>query len=153
MKITNLSWKVKYFDCNAQHIVDYDLFKGHYYKDFVKKLKKKCANKIEFSEAMNREMQYRFWSKCEWELILELDDNNHIWLNPWVGCRAPENVRIDVTENESFDWRTFIGTQCLRNSCAKIDVYDQLKYKWDEFITYLWTTRLPYERKHIKFEE
>ena len=33
-----LSWKVKYFNCNAQKIEDYDILKGRY-KDIVKKLR------------------------------------------------------------------------------------------------------------------
>ena len=146
-----LSWKVKVFDCNAQRIKDYDIFKGHY-KDFVKKLKKKCVTKEEFSEAMDREMMWMFWGRCEWELIIELDENNHIWLNPWVGCREPENVRINVTNNTDFDWQGFINTCHLHNNCEKIDVYSQLRYCWDAFITYLWTTRQKYERWHPKFE-
>ena len=148
-----LSWKVKIFDCNAQRIKDYDILKGHY-KDFVKDLKKKCASKEEFSKAMDREMMWMFWSRCEWELIIELDENNRIWLAPWVGCRNPEAVRIDVTNNTDFDWPGFMGTLILdRNNCDKIDVYDQLKYRWDEFITYLWTTRQKYERWNSKFDE
>jgi hypothetical protein len=146
------SWKVKYFNCNAQRIEDYDMLKGRY-KDFIKKLKKKCVNKAEFSEAMDREMMYRFWSRAEWELVIELSDDNRIWLNPWVGCREPADIRIDVTDAEDFDWRGFINTQYLHNNCQKIDVYDQLKYRWDDFITFLWTTRLKYERWHPKFEE
>lgn len=147
-----LSWKVKYFNCNAQRIEDYDIFK-YSYKDFVKKLKKTCVNKEEFSEAIEREMIYRFWSRSEWELIIEFDDEGHIWLNPWVGCREPANVRIDVTDDKDFDWRGFISTSHLRNNYAKIDVYDQLKYRWDELITYLWTTRQKWERWHPKFED
>lgn len=146
-----LSWKVKVFDCNAQQIKDYDILKGHY-KDFVKKLKKKCATKEEFSEAMDREMLHMFWSRCEWELVIELDDNDRIWLNPLVGCREPECVRIDVTDDNNFNWQGFINTLHLYNNCEKIDVYDMLKYRWDEFITYLWTTRQKYERWNEKFE-
>ena len=151
-KAETLSWKVKIFDCNAQKIKDYDILNGHY-KDFVKKLKKKCANKEEFSKAMDREMLHMFWSRCEWELVIELDENNNIWLNPWAGCREPERVRIDVTNDINFDWQGFISTLHLYNNCEKIDVYDMLKYRWDDFITYLWTTRQKYERGHPKFEE
>ena len=148
-----LSWKVKIFDCNAQKIKDYDILKGHY-KDFVKKLKKKCATREEFSKAMDREMMWMFWARAEWELILELENDNHIWLGPWVGCREPEAVRIDVTKDTSFDWQGFSKKQIINyQNCAKIDVYDQLKYRWDDFIAYLWTTRQKYERWDPKFEE
>lgn len=147
-----LSWKVKVFDCNAQKIKDYDIFNGHY-KDFVKKLKKKCATKEEFSEAMNREMMWMFWGRCEWELILELDDDDLIWLIPWVGCREPETVSIEVGADNTFDWLGFLKTKNLNSrDQVKIDVYDQLKYRWEDFITYLWTTRQKYERWSPKFD-
>ena len=123
----NLTWKVKYFNCNVQRIEDYDILKSQYSKDFIKKLKKECATKKEFSKAVDREMMYRYWSRSEWELIIKLDENKHIWLYPWVGCITPEEACIDVTEDESFNWQGFIGTQYLHNNEAKIDVYTQLK--------------------------
>ena len=99
-------------------------------------------------------MMYYYWSKCEWELIIEIDDNNRIWLNPWVGCIEPENVRIDVTGREGFDWEGFakehINKQIYKNK-AKIDVFDQLEWRWSEFIDYCWYTRLKYERNTPKF--
>ena len=100
-------------------------------------------------------MMWMFWARAEWELILEIDPtDNHIWLEPWVGCREPENVRIDITYAEDFDWQGFLKTKILNyQNCAKIDVYDQLKYRWDDFITYLWTTRQKYERWDPKFDE
>ena len=138
-----LSWKVKVFDCNAQKIKDYDIFKGHY-KDFVKKLKKKCTTKEEFSTAMDREMQWMFWARAEYELIMELDDNERIWLTPWVGCREPEKVRIDITDDIFFYWRDFaekhIERQIYGNK-AKIDVFDQVEYEWDRFVDYVWENR------------
>jgi len=149
----HLSWVVVYYDCNAQKIKPYDILKSR--EDFIKQLKKRCATKEEFSERMRGEMMYRYWSKCEWELIIEIDENDHIWLKPWVGCRDPENCNIDVTDWENgFDWRKFakkhIGDQVYRNK-AKIDVYDQLRWRWDEFIDYCWYTRLRYERDDAKF--
>ena len=149
-----LSWKVKYFNCNAQRVEDYDILKGHY-KDFVKKLKKKCANIEEFSIAMDREMRWMFWARAEYELILELDtEDNYIWLGPLVGCREPECARIDMTNCEDFDWRGFLDTLKLNyQNCAKIDIYAQLRFRWEEFITYLWTTRQKYERWNSKYEQ
>lgn len=151
-----LSWKVKNFDVNKQVIEDYDILK--YREDEIKKLKKKCETKEKFAEQLRRECMYRFWSKCEWELIIEVDDNNRIWLNPWCGCREPEKVRIDVTNDISFDWKGFatehINKQIFKNE-AKIDVYDQLIYgdQFEKLVDYLWYTKLKYERKHPKFDK
>lgn len=148
----NLSWTVLYYDCNAKKIKPYNILK--YRQDFLKKLKKQCDTKEEFSEKMRREMMYYYWSKCEWELIISIDENNRIWLTPWAGCVNPEEVKIDVTDNTDFDWSGFaqkhIESQVFNNK-AKIDVFDQLQYRWTEFIDYCWYTRLKYQRDHIKF--
>ena len=147
-----LSWLVLYHNPNTDKIEYYNILK--YTEDFIKKLKKKCDNKKDFSEKMRQEMMYYYWSKCEWELVVEIDNDNHIWLNPWVGCRKPENVRIDVTDREDFDWKGFakehINKQIYENK-AKIDVFDQLEWKWNEFIDFCWYTRLKYERNNPKF--
>ena len=146
------SWLVKNFDFNKQAIIDYDVLK--YREEQIKKMKKKATTKEEFSEMLRGEFQWQYWSRAEYELIIEIDDGR-VWLMPWVGCREPNKVRIDVTDDNSFDWRGFaethLGNQTYKNE-AKIDVFDQLDYVWDEFITYLWTTRLKYERKNSKFD-
>lgn len=146
-----LSWKVKNFDCNKQAILDYDVLK--YREELVKKLKKKSVTKEEFAEVMRREMHWQYWSSSEYEVIIEIDDGR-IWLKPWVGCRNPDEIKIDVTDDQSFDWRGFaneyIGKQIYKNE-EKIDIFDQLQWKWDEFIDYLWYTRLKYERDDPKF--
>lgn len=148
----SLTWPVVYYDTNADKIKYYDVLK--YREDFIKKLKKKCNTKAEFAEKMRREMMYYFWSKCEWELIIEIDSDNRVWLNPWAGCREPKKVRIDVTDREDFDWKSFagvhIGKQIYKNE-AKIDVFDQIEWRWPEFIDYCWHTRLRYERDNPKF--
>ena len=151
----SLSWLVTYYDCNADKIKHYDIFK--YREDWIKKLKKKCDTKDEFAEAVRREFMWAYWSKCEWELIIEVDENGHIWLSPWVGCREPNKVRIDVTNDNNFDWRGFakehIGKQIYKNK-AKIDVFDQLTFanQFEKLVDYCWTTRLKYERKNPKFD-
>lgn len=149
-----MEWFCKYYDCNGNKINDINILRG--YDDYIKKLKKKCATKEEFAEELRREMMHRFWSKSEWELIIEIDDNDRIWLTPWCGCSNPQEVRIDVTDDESFDWRGFaevhIGKQIYKNK-AKIDIFSQLTYgdTWERLITYLWTTKLKWQRDDPKF--
>ncbi len=147
-----LTWKVKNYLINSNKIWDYDVLE--YREDKIKKLKKKCATKEEFAEAMRREMFSQYWSRCEYEVIIEIDGDSRIWLKPWVGCRNPDEVKIDVTDDQSFDWRSFanehIGKQIYKNE-AKIDIFDQLQWKWDKFIDYLWYTHLKYERDDPKF--
>jgi hypothetical protein len=124
-------------------------------EDFIKKQKKKCAYKEEFSEVLRREFMYSFWSKSEHELIIEIDIDRVI-LSPWCGCREPAKAAVDVTNDTSFDWRLFaeyhLGRQCY-SSKAKIDVWDQLEWNWEALVDYCWYTRLPYERDHEKFHK
>lgn len=148
----SLSWKVKNFDVNRQVIEDYDILK--YREDLIRKLKKKCDTKEEFSEELRSECMYRFWSKCEYELIIEITDEERILLKPWAGCRDEEDVAIDVTEDTSFDWKGFaeehISQQRYKNE-AKIDVFDQLIWQWDSFVDYCWYYRHKYQRDNPKF--
>ena len=153
-KFRPLSWKVKFFDYNANIITDYDVLKHR--EDFIRKLKKKCANKEEFAEALKREIMWAYWSKCEWELIISVTVDDRVLLKPWIGRK--ESTELDVTDDESFDWRGFatyyINKQVFKNE-AKIDVYDQLTYanQFQKLVTYCWTTRLKYERDSVKFHE
>lgn len=148
----SLTWFVTYYNINSNKIGHYDVLKHR--EGLIKRLKKQCATKTDFSEAMRREMMYHFWSKCEWELIIEVDDDDRVWLNPWIGCKDLQSVRVDVTDCKDFDWKLFaaahIGKQVYKNK-AKIDVFDQIDWRWQEFIDYCWQTRLKYERDNPKF--
>lgn len=150
-----LSWFVTYYDCNADKIKYYDIFK--YREDNIKKLKKKCANKEEFAKKLWGELMYSFCSKCEWEMIIEIDDNGRVWLSPWVSCRDSDKVRVDVTDRTDFDWLGFanehIGKQIYKSK-AKVDVFDQLTYgdQFEKLVSLCWYARLRYERKNSKFD-
>lgn len=144
----------KCFDCNSQKIEDYDVLE--YREGFIKKLKKVCSNKDEFAKKLKNEFMHRYWSKAEYELIIKIDKDNHVWLYPWCGCRDKEVCKVDVTNDSGFDWKGFadyhINTQIFKDE-AKIDIYDQITYgdRFDNLVTKLWTTRLKYERDNEKF--
>ena len=149
-----LSWLVMYFDINAQVIKPYDILKHR--EEYIKRLKKRCKNKEEFSERLRGEMMRSYWSKCEWELIIEIDEEGRVWLSPWVGARDIASIRVDVTDDPDFDWKGFAELHTAKQRYkdrAKIDVYDQLTYKdqFTEFVDYCWHTRLKYERNNPKF--
>lgn len=151
-----LSWIVKNFNFNKQAIEDYDILSGR--EDFIKKLKKICENKETFSDILKREFMYHFWSRAEWEIIVEITPEGHILLKPWVGCYSNKEATLDVTNDTSFDWKGFAKYHTDRQiygNRAKVDVFCQLVYgdNWDKLVTYLWTTRLKYERSDPKFEE
>lgn len=143
-----MSWPVKNFNMNSQTIEDYDVLK--YKEDFIKKLKKKCATKEEFADELRHEFQWTFWSRAEYELVIEITDDNRVFLSPWVGCREPEKARIDVTDDNCFDWLGFaeyhIDKQIYKNE-AKIDAWDQLFYQWNNFVEYCWNYRHKWQRR------
>ena len=142
-----LIWNVKNYFCNDNKLWDYNVLE--YREKQIKRLKKKYANKEDFAEAMRHEMMWMFWSRCEYEVVIEVDENDRIWLKPWIGCSDPDSVKIDVTDDASFDWRGFaekhISKQIFKNE-AKIDVWDQIEYRFDEFIDYIWNYRHKYQR-------
>ena len=147
---------VKYYNCNANKIEDYDVLKQR--ESEIKKFKKKCADKEDFANELRVEFMRRFWSKAEWELIVTKTTDGRVILSPWCGCPDPDDCSIDVTDDVSFDWSGFadehIKRQVFKNQ-AKIDVYDQIMYggRFDNIVTKLWTTRLPYERDNKKFHQ
>jgi hypothetical protein len=149
-------WNIKRFDINKQAIVDYNPLDCKYYEGWIKQQKKRCATKTEFAETLRSELQHRFWSRSEYELIIIREEDGSIWLSPWVGCSNPDEVKINVTDDTSFDWKGFaeehIDKQIYGNR-AKIDVYDQLQWRWSELVDYIWHTRLKWERDHPKFHE
>lgn len=139
-----LTWNALYYNANAKKIETYNVVGGKYFLEKIKKIMKKHRDKSDFAEALKREMMCRFWSRAEWELVIEITEDGRVLLSPWVGCSNPDEVRIDVTNNADFDWRGFaklhIGKQMYKNK-AKIDVYDQLEYVWDEFIDCVWSSK------------
>ena len=151
-----IPYPVKNFNCTKQVIEDYDVLK--YREDQIKKLKKTCATKEEFAEKLRIEFQSAYWSRAEYELIIELTEDGRVLLKPWVGCRDEENATIDVTDDTTFDWKGFavehISKQIYKNE-AKIDVYSQLTYsdRFEKLVDYLWYTRLRWERRNSKFDK
>jgi hypothetical protein len=146
-----LVWKVWRYNINANKIEEYNVL--NYKESLIKKLKKQCMNREEFSEKLKGQMRYQYWARSEHELIIELK-GNRVVLSPW--CGRSDAMCLEVFLDSSFDWLGFakqhIEKQIYSNK-AKIDIYDQLAWRWDEFVDYCWYTRLPYERKHQKFEK
>ena len=143
-----MTWNVKCFDCNAQKIIDHNVLK--YRENQINQLKKQYTSKAGFAEALRHELMYSYWLKAEWELIIERTEDNHILLKPWVGCRDEEKATIDVTDDTTFDWKSFatehMGKQTYKNK-AKVSVYDQLVFKWDEFVSYCWNYHHKWQRR------
>ena len=141
---TNFNWIVTNFDCNKQKIEKYNVLR--YREEDIKKLKKKYPIKEEFEKELKTKCMSQYWSRAEYELIIEIGDE-HVLLKPWCGCRD-SNYKIDVTDETDFDWKGFAEKHInpKYGSEAKIDVWDQLEYRWGEFVDFVWNYHHKWQR-------
>ena len=93
-------YKVWVFNHNSQKIELFNVFNHSAFNEQVEELLMKCKNIGEFSDALKKEARYYFWSKAEWEVVIE----------PWCGCRDVEKskVKIDVYDQLIANWDWFI---------------------------------------------
>lgn len=140
-------WTVKVFSFNGRSITDHNVLE--YREKDIKRLKKKYPDKDAFSEALRRTLLSQYWSRAEWELIIAKTAEGRIILSPWCGCADPDAASIDVTDDPTFDWSGFaafhIAKQVFKDR-AKIDVYDQIIYQWDDFLDFIWNYHHKYQR-------
>lgn len=144
-------WNVLLHDWNAHDIRVYNVLSARR-EDYIKKLKKKCTTKEEFIELFDRDLMHQFWSRSEYEMILYIE-NNRVYLEPW--CGTFKEGRIDITEDNILNWPVFAKEmleQAWTNKetgCkyVKFDVYDQLKFRFDELIDFIWNYRHKYQRR------
>lgn len=128
-----LIWNVFEEDWNSKQIVVYNVFDHNaFFKDLIT-YKRKYKEFDEFAEKVRFSLQYYFWSKSEWEIILTS------W-PPYV-----ENEEIDrlVKERETRlkEYKHFYREDVRLTIGEKVDVYDQVMLNWDNFIQYVWNNR------------
>ena len=124
-------WNVLYYNFNKKVIEFYDAVNER----FLIELKQKYPTFDKFDKALKEKMQYRYWCRCEWELIIYKVDEG-IWIKPWIGDK---DVKINVsnnTENEFYAW--LCDKYHIVNNEIKFDVFDQLLFAWDKFSHYCW---------------
>lgn len=147
-----MQWLVKWFNTNTGRIEDYDII----YSEIktIKELKKNSPDRETFKEQLRRHLLWRYWCRCEYELIISIK-NGRIYLLPWIS-RDPEAAKIDVTtaKNENgFSWEAFAANYIKEgDDSAKIDIFDQLDFMLDALVDYCWYHRFAYERRQEKFE-
>ena len=60
-------------------------------------------------------------------------------MTPWVGRKE---IKLDVTDETDFDWLLFhdkmIEKYINKDNGVKIDVYDQVRFCWCDFVNYCW---------------
>jgi hypothetical protein len=149
-------WNVLLHDWNAHDIRIYNVLSTGR-EDYIKKLKKKCTTKEDFIELLDRDLMHQFWSRSEYEMFLYIE-NDRVYLEPW--CSTFKNGRIDITDDTTLDWPAFAekmlsehGWHDANNNrtYVKFDIYDQLMFRFDELIDFVWNYRHKYQR--IKKED
>ena len=141
------SWKACLFDINSDKLIEHDILQ--YRETFVKDLKKKCSTKEEFVDKFFRDLMWHYWSRCEYEMAIYIE-NTRVFVEPWIGCPSPKLFRVDVTDYQGFDWLNFaelmVQVKGNKDGIAKIDVYDQLKFRFDELADFVWSYKHKYQR-------
>lgn len=148
-----MKWYVYYYDINKNKIELFNIFDHYSFCEYVKKAIKKLKNKDEFAGQLKKELMYYFWSKSEYELIIEITEDGCVFLIPWCGCGNPEMVKIEIkpiVTEDGVNWKEFanlhINKQRYKNK-AKIDIYDQVMFEWDKFVDYCWDNKKKLLRK------
>lgn len=139
-EIADLEWYVYRYSINKKAIKPFNIFNHYGLSTYMEKWRRKYKTKEEFMEKVKSELLYYFWAKAEHELVIELIENGRVFLIPWFGCRNPEEVKIEVINELEINWHDFaeeyINRQIFKNR-AKIDIYDQVMWRWDEFCEYV----------------
>lgn len=148
VKKGDMHWEVLIDDVNSKIIKPYNVLA--YKEEFIKKLKKSSISKEAFAEKLMREMQYHYWSRCEYEILIGQNEDGSVFLTHLIGNT---NDRTIVTNDTGIVWAEFIKTMRDRFSYTianceviKFDIYDQLEFRKQEFIDYCWNFRHKYWR-------
>lgn len=94
-----LEWNVYISDFNKKEIIVYNVFNHYSFIEDLKKIIKKYTDKKEFSEEVRKTLMYYYWSKCEWEIILE----------GWPQKPNFKDEKIDVYDQIILNWDKFIN--------------------------------------------
>ena len=143
-----LCWNVYVGDFNTGDIKTYNIFSHWGFYESCLDAKKKFRDDMEgFAGEVKSNLMYFFWSKCEWEIVLEhwpsgeyynlrktftLDEMYH-------DLKYPEDRLPLGSVDRRFEIRVFPEHNRFKDK--KIDVYDQVMNNWDAFIEYLWEHR------------
>ena len=138
-KEIELVWNVYNLRWNNELEI-FNVFDHRSFNEYIQKLLRKPPSKEEFAEQLRREAQYRYWAKCEWELIISD-------LHTQVDQRELNRILNECYFERSKADPPLRCTHVNLYNDEKIDVYDQLCLNWDAFVDYVWEHRkIPRQR-------
>ena len=92
----NIEWYVYYYDVNRKKIDTYNIFEHSSFKKEFSVLLQCDLTKEVFSDQLKHILQYYFWGKCEWEIVLNHDNGTNI------------GRKIDVYNQVMLNWDKFV---------------------------------------------
>lgn len=148
-----LCWNVYMSDMNSGEIKMFNVFNHWaFYNDCLKAKKRFREDREGFAEEVRKCLMYYFWSKCEYEIILD-----HWPDGEWSELRRKMTIgeMLDMYRAAGIDvqsWRINdavmdrkvdlrLYPEWIKYKQRKIDIYDQVMNNWDIFIDYLWNNR------------
>lgn len=135
-KTLPLVWNVYNYGFGDHNLRVFNVFDHRAFMLDVEKILKADLSKEEFAENLRREVQYYYWSKCEWECVIT---DTH----PHIEQRELDRILDDCYRKRTKDSQHCRCTHVNLSDADKIDVYDQLRLNWDEFVEYVWEFRKP----------
>lgn len=95
----DMVWNVYVENFNANRIEKYNIFQHYSFNESVKKAYKKYKDdSAAFAKEVRRQLQYYFWSKCEWEIVL----------SDFPPSDRFQKEKIDVYGQVMLNWDIFI---------------------------------------------
>lgn len=138
-----LNWNVLCYNSEIDQIIDFNLFDYEEFTESAKRCLNSYREKDEFLENLRIELFYHFSSKKNWSLLL-YEKKGHIFIEPWT-ANLYNPLRLDVTNDKTFNWKNFYDEIIFQyktgNKFVKIDIYDQVMYRFNEFANYIWDTK------------
>lgn len=148
-----LSWNVYIGDFNSGKIKCWNIFNHWFFYDSCVKAKKKYKDNMEgFAEDVRSNLMYYFWSKCEYEVVIQPWPSGELYelredvkirhLNQMMseaGIKYPRSNTFRLQEDREVTIHVFPKDNVFHD--RKIDVYEQVMNNWDIFIRYLWDNR------------
>ena len=94
-----LVWNVYVGDFNCGTIETHNIFAHYRFMDDLIKNARKHRNseRAEFEEQMRRDLQYYYWSKCEWEVVID----------HWPPRDRAKAIKVDVYDQIRLNWDRF----------------------------------------------
>ena len=97
-KLPSLTWNVYVSDFNRKIITSHNIFNhGGFVEDCQKAYKKHKDDRDAFLEEVRRSLMYWYWSKCEWEIIID----------HWPHRDNAREEKIDVYDQVMLNWPVF----------------------------------------------